>query len=119
MSLAIAATYIVKPGDTLSSIARQFNVTITDLTVSDGAATVGAGIILGSEILALDNVTIQNNVASGDGGGLWAPRRRVRLLPGVDRSSQRRRSDLEKGIRPGRRGVGERHGLKAVDRGAG
>jgi murein DD-endopeptidase MepM/ murein hydrolase activator NlpD len=31
LGIAIAATYIVKPGDTLSSIARQFNVTIADL----------------------------------------------------------------------------------------
>ncbi|MDX1998744.1 MAG: choice-of-anchor Q domain-containing protein [Thermoanaerobaculia bacterium] len=56
----------------LYSASAQINVTISDLTISDGAATIGAGIILGSEILALDNVTIQNNVASGDGAGLWA-----------------------------------------------
>jgi murein DD-endopeptidase MepM/ murein hydrolase activator NlpD len=31
LSIAIAATYIVKPGDTLSSIARQFNVSLSDL----------------------------------------------------------------------------------------
>jgi murein DD-endopeptidase MepM/ murein hydrolase activator NlpD len=31
LSIALAATYIVKPGDTLSSIARQFNVTVSDL----------------------------------------------------------------------------------------
>ena len=31
VSLAMAATYLVKPGDTLSSIARQFNVSVADL----------------------------------------------------------------------------------------
>ncbi len=31
VSLAIAATYLVKPGDTLSSVARQFAVSVADL----------------------------------------------------------------------------------------
>jgi hypothetical protein len=48
------------------------DVRIADLTITDGADSVGGGIIDFDENLRLDGVTITNNHASGDGGGLWA-----------------------------------------------
>ncbi|HXU32070.1 MAG TPA: right-handed parallel beta-helix repeat-containing protein, partial [Thermoanaerobaculia bacterium] len=48
------------------------DVTISGLTIDSGAAAFGAGIIDFDENLTLDDVTLRNNTASGDGGGLWA-----------------------------------------------
>ena len=43
------------------------NVTISDNEVGDGA---GGGISSYSSSLTLTNVTVRNNVANGDGGGI-------------------------------------------------
>lgn len=48
------------------------DVTISGLTVTEGSANIGAGIANFDENLTLDGVTVADNVASGDGGGLWA-----------------------------------------------
>lgn len=48
------------------------DVTISDLTISNGADSIGAGIVDFDENLTLDSVVITNNHSSGDGGGLWA-----------------------------------------------
>ncbi|HEV7764203.1 MAG TPA: Calx-beta domain-containing protein [Thermoanaerobaculia bacterium] len=46
-------------------------VAISDLTVRDGAASNGAGIVNFNENLTLDGVVVTENNATGDGGGLW------------------------------------------------
>ena len=48
------------------------DVTISGLTVQDGAAGIGAGIVNFDENLTLDGVVIKDCAAGGDGGGLWA-----------------------------------------------
>jgi predicted outer membrane repeat protein len=50
----------------------NLDVTIAGLTVADGNAPSGAGIINVDENLTLDGVRITNCTATGDGGGLWA-----------------------------------------------
>lgn len=47
-------------------------VTIEGLTISGGAASHGAGVRNTDEDLTLDGVTIRDNAATSDGGGLWA-----------------------------------------------
>ncbi|MBI2214834.1 MAG: right-handed parallel beta-helix repeat-containing protein [Acidobacteria bacterium] len=48
------------------------DVTISGLTITDGNASIGSGVVDFDENLTLDNVVISNNTATGDGGGLWA-----------------------------------------------
>ena len=48
------------------------DVTISGLTVTEGSATQGAGIVDFGENLVLDDVVVTGNNATGDGGGLWA-----------------------------------------------
>ena len=48
------------------------DVTISGLTITEGSATIGAGVINFDELLTLDNLVISENSASGDGGGIWA-----------------------------------------------
>src|SRR5215212_1933108 len=48
------------------------DVTISGLTVANGNASIGGGIVDFDENLTLDGVRIQNSHAFGDGGGLWA-----------------------------------------------
>ncbi|MEG0975272.1 MAG: IPTL-CTERM sorting domain-containing protein [Comamonas sp.] len=52
--------------------ASLLDVTISGLTISQGAANIGAGIADFDENLTLDNVVLSGNEATGDGGGLWA-----------------------------------------------
>lgn len=52
--------------------AATIDVSISGLTVTHGAASIGAGVVNFDERLTLDHVTITDNHASGDGGGLWA-----------------------------------------------
>lgn len=47
------------------------DITISDLTVRDGAETDGAGIMDADENLTLDGVVVTGNHATNDGGGLW------------------------------------------------
>jgi parallel beta-helix repeat protein len=47
------------------------DVTISGLTITQGAAGTGAGIIDFDENLTLDHVAITGNTASNKGGGLW------------------------------------------------
>jgi hypothetical protein len=54
----------------LYSNSALLDISISGLTIRDGAASVGAGIADFNENLTLDGVTLQNNVATGDGGGL-------------------------------------------------
>ena len=49
------------------------NVTISGLTITQGADSIGAGVVDWGENLTLDHVTISNNVASGPGGGVALP----------------------------------------------
>lgn len=51
--------------------ANLLDVTISNLTVRDGAANIGGGIVNFDENLTLDGVVVTENNASGDGGGLW------------------------------------------------
>ncbi|HEV7485554.1 MAG TPA: Calx-beta domain-containing protein [Thermoanaerobaculia bacterium] len=48
------------------------DVRIAGLTITQGAANIGAGIVDFDENLTLEGVTITQNAATGDGGGLWA-----------------------------------------------
>lgn len=48
------------------------DVTISGLTVTDGNASIGGGIVDFDENLTLDDVAVTNSDASTDGGGLWA-----------------------------------------------
>lgn len=48
------------------------DVTISDLTIRDGVANIGAGVVNFDENLTLDGVKLDSNAASGDGGGLWS-----------------------------------------------
>ncbi|QIL73929.1 IPTL-CTERM sorting domain-containing protein (plasmid) [Diaphorobacter sp. HDW4B] len=52
--------------------ASLLDVTISGLTISQGAANNGAGIFDNDENLTLDNVVLSGNKATVDGGGLWA-----------------------------------------------
>ncbi len=54
-----------------SSLA-ELDVSISGLTITAGSADIGAGIANFNENLTLDSVTISNNIATVDGGGLWA-----------------------------------------------
>jgi hypothetical protein len=54
------------------STAAEIDVSISGLTITAGSATIGAGIANLNENLTLDGVTITNNTATADGGGLWA-----------------------------------------------
>lgn len=56
----------------LYNSASLLDVTISGITIDSGAASIGAGIVDFDENLTLDDVTIRNNSASVDGGGLWA-----------------------------------------------
>jgi parallel beta-helix repeat protein len=72
-----AATLAVS-GNNASRVFYLYNgstnlaVTISGLTVTEGNASIGAGIVNFDEDLILDSVMITNNTATGDGGGLWA-----------------------------------------------
>lgn len=48
------------------------DVTISGLTVTQGSASIGGGIVNLDENLTLDNVAVTDNNAGSDGGGLWA-----------------------------------------------
>lgn len=54
----------------LYSSSATIDVTISGLTVTGGAASVGAGILDVDGNLTLDGVTVTANTATGDGGGL-------------------------------------------------
>lgn len=56
----------------LYNSAANIAVTISGLTVTGGNADIGAGIVNFDEDLVLDGVTITDNHATIDGGGLWA-----------------------------------------------
>jgi parallel beta-helix repeat protein len=72
------AAVIAVSGNTSSRVFYLYNgsalldVTISGLTVRDGSATIGAGIVDFDENLVLDGVTLAQNAATADGGGLWA-----------------------------------------------
>ncbi|MEO6193877.1 MAG: IPTL-CTERM sorting domain-containing protein [Thermoanaerobaculia bacterium] len=51
--------------------AALIDVTISGLTITQGAASTGAGIVDFDENLTLDHVAITGNTATGEGGGLW------------------------------------------------
>jgi len=55
----------------LYSGAALLNVSISNLTITNGASSIGAGIANFNENLDLDGMVITNNAASDDGGGLW------------------------------------------------
>jgi parallel beta-helix repeat protein len=57
--------YVYTPGN-----AAPINVTISGLTIANGAANIGAGIVDFGENLTLDKVVVTNNVATGPGGGV-------------------------------------------------
>ena len=48
------------------------DVTMSGLTITNGSANIGAGIIDFDENLTLDGVAISGNASTGDGAGLWA-----------------------------------------------
>jgi hypothetical protein len=48
------------------------DVRIADLTITNGAASIGGGVVDFDENLTLDGVTITTNTATADGAGLWA-----------------------------------------------
>jgi uncharacterized repeat protein (TIGR01451 family) len=72
-----AATIAVS-GNNASRVFYLYNsdatidVRIAGLTVTQGSANIGAGIVDFDENLILEGVTITQNAATGDGGGLWA-----------------------------------------------
>ena len=72
------AAVITVSGNNASRVFYLYNsdstldVRIAGLTVTKGNASIGAGIVDFDENLTLDNVTITQNAATGDGGGLWA-----------------------------------------------
>lgn len=47
------------------------DIAISGLTIADGAANIGAGILNFDENLTLTNVVVSGNAATGDGGGIW------------------------------------------------
>ncbi len=51
--------------------AALIDVTISGLTITQGNASIGAGVVDFDENLTLDHVAITGNHASSDGGGLW------------------------------------------------
>ncbi len=51
--------------------AALIDVTISGLTITQGAANIGAGIVDFDENLTLNHVAITGNTATGEGGGLW------------------------------------------------
>jgi hypothetical protein len=51
--------------------AALLDVTISGLTITQGAAIIGAGIVDFDENLTLDHVAITGNTATAEGGGLW------------------------------------------------
>lgn len=51
---------------------QELQVVISGLTITHGSANIGAGLVNFDEDLTLDGVTITENEATGDGGGLWA-----------------------------------------------
>jgi len=51
--------------------ANLIDVGISGLTITGGSATNGGGILDTDENLVLDQVAIQGNTASGNGGGVW------------------------------------------------
>jgi parallel beta-helix repeat protein len=51
--------------------AALIDVTISGLTITQGAANIGAGIVDFDENLTLDHVAITGNTATAEGGGLW------------------------------------------------
>lgn len=48
------------------------DVRIAGLTITQGSASIGAGVVDFDENLILDGVTITQNTTTGDGAGLWA-----------------------------------------------
>ena len=52
--------------------ATTIDVSISGLSIMQGAANIGGGVFNFDERLTLDHVTISDNHTSGDGGGLWA-----------------------------------------------
>lgn len=56
----------------LYSGSALLDVTISGLTISNGNASIGGGLVDFDENLTLDRVTITGNTSSGDGAGLWA-----------------------------------------------
>ncbi|HEX7828008.1 MAG TPA: Calx-beta domain-containing protein [Thermoanaerobaculia bacterium] len=56
----------------LYNSSATIDVRIAGLTVTGGNDNIGGGIVDFDENLTLENVTITENSASGDGGGLWA-----------------------------------------------
>jgi hypothetical protein len=54
------------------SSSSTIDVRIAGLTITEGAANIGAGIVDFDENLTLDDVVLTQNNATGDGGGLWA-----------------------------------------------
>jgi parallel beta-helix repeat protein len=56
----------------LYNSSTTIDVRIADLTVTGGNQNIGGGIVDFDENLTLENVTITENAASFDGGGLWA-----------------------------------------------
>jgi hypothetical protein len=72
-----AATITVS-GNTSSRVFYLYNsaalidVTLSGMTIADGEDSIGGGIVVFDENLVLDQVTITDNTATVDGGGLWA-----------------------------------------------
>lgn len=72
------AAAITVSGNNASRVFYLYNgsalidVTISGLTITGGLANIGGGVVNFDENLTLDSVTITENTASGDGGGLWA-----------------------------------------------
>lgn len=56
----------------LYSSATTIAVTLSDLTITGGNDSIGAGVVCFDEDLTLDGVTITGNTSTGDGAGLWA-----------------------------------------------
>jgi parallel beta-helix repeat protein len=56
----------------LFNASSHFTASISGLTVTDGAASIGAGVRVADQVLDLDDVAIAGNAAGINGGGLWA-----------------------------------------------
>ena len=86
------ASVIAVSGNTSSRVFYLYNgsalldVTISGLTIRDGSAGNGAGIVDFDENLVLDGVSLAQNAATGDGGGLW--------LDGIDATLTVRNSTI-------------------------
>ncbi|HAP75964.1 MAG TPA: hypothetical protein DCR14_07775 [Acidimicrobiaceae bacterium] len=71
------AAVLTVSGDDASRVFYLYNasstidVTIEGLTITDGDANIGGGLVNFDENLTLDGVVVTGNTATGDGGGLW------------------------------------------------